>query len=159
MWTCQSHNCTALVMGVNDRKLLRAVPETILGGGALFFFRPLHPQDTHGVRAPRPPGHVSALINLPHYGSNTHPPLLGHIVNKTPSTHRTKKCLRSPPPPRIISGTALKGMMVVLLMVWLHPEIGLQQLHKSHKVLCTLFFQHRLSGGNVRVRFQKLHFL
>ena len=53
---------------------VRAVPEIILRGGggwATFFFRPLHPQDTHGVRAPLPPGHVSALINLPHYGSNT----------------------------------------------------------------------------------------
>ena len=82
---------------------LRAVPEIILGGGT-FFFRPLHPQDTHGVRAPRPPGHVSALINLPHYGSNTPwppgqvtpPPPLGHTVNKTPSPHRTKKCLCPP---------------------------------------------------------------
>ena len=27
-----------------------------------------------------------------------HPPPLGHIVNKTPSTHRTKKCLRPTPP-------------------------------------------------------------
>ena len=35
------------------------------------------------------------------------PPPLGHIVNKTSSPHRTKKCLR-PPPPRIISGTALR---------------------------------------------------
>ena len=26
-----------------------------------------------------------------------HPPPLGHIVNKTPSPHRTKKCLRPPP--------------------------------------------------------------
>ena len=34
-----------------------------------------------------------------------HPPPLGHIVNKTPSTHTTKKCLQ--PPLRIISGTAL----------------------------------------------------
>ena len=42
-----------------------------LSWGATFFFRPLHPQDTRGVRAPRPPGHISALINLPHYGSNT----------------------------------------------------------------------------------------
>ena len=37
---------------------LRAVPEIILGG-ALFFFQ-----------TPPPPGHVSALINPPHYGSN-----------------------------------------------------------------------------------------
>ena len=84
---------------------LRAVPEIILGG-AHFCFRPLHPQDTHGVRAPRPPGHVSALINPPYYRSNMpwppgevtpHPtPPLGHTVNKTPSPHRTKKCLHPP---------------------------------------------------------------
>ena len=36
-----------------------------------------------------------------------HPPPLGHIVNKTPSTHRTKKCLRPTHPLRIISGTTL----------------------------------------------------
>ena len=42
-----------------------------LSWGGTFFFRPLHPQDTHGVRAPQPPGHVSALINPPHYVSNT----------------------------------------------------------------------------------------
>ena len=41
------------------------------GGWATLFFRPLHPQDKLGVRAPRPPGHVSALINPPDYGSNT----------------------------------------------------------------------------------------
>ena len=68
---------------------LRAVPEIILGGGrAHFFFRPLHPQDTHGVRAPQPPGHISALINLPHYGSNTPwPP--GQVTSPppTPRTH------------------------------------------------------------------------
>ena len=86
---------------------LRAVPEIILGGAA-FFFRPLHPQDTHGVRAPQPPGHVSALINLPHYESNMpwppgqvtlHPPLpLGH-VNKTPSPTGHKRAC-SPPTPQ-----------------------------------------------------------
>ena len=38
--------------------------------GGAHFFRPLHPQDTHGVKAPRPPAHVSALINAAHYGSN-----------------------------------------------------------------------------------------
>ena len=38
-----------------------------------------------------------------------HPPPLGHIVNKTPSTHRTKKVFAAPPPLplRIISATAL----------------------------------------------------
>ena len=96
---------------------LRAVPEIILGGPH-FFFRPLHPQDTQGVRAPRPPGHVSALINPPHYGSNMPwppgqvtpppPPPLGHIVNKTPSPPPDKKVF-APPPPRIISGTALSS--------------------------------------------------
>ena len=47
----------------------RAVPEIILGGPHIFFQTP-PPQDTHGIRAPRSPGHISALINLPHYGSN-----------------------------------------------------------------------------------------
>ena len=107
---------------------LRAVPEIILGGGT-FFFRSLHPQDTHGVRAPRPagqfcepdppsPGHAPLWIkyaltppgqvNPPPPGPDGQrdPPPLGHIVNKTPSPYRTKKCLR-PTPLRIISGTAL----------------------------------------------------
>ena len=65
---------------------LRAVPEIILGGGT-FFFRTLHPQDTHGVRAPRPPGHVRALINLPHYGSNM--PWPPGQVTPPPPTPRT----------------------------------------------------------------------
>ena len=75
---------------------VRAVPEIILmqgGGWATFFFRPLHPQDTHGVRAPRPPGHVSALINLPHYGSNT-PWSPGQVTSPPPTPRSTK-----PPPP------------------------------------------------------------
>ena len=95
--------------GPDTHEGLRAVPEIILRGGGVgrIFFRPLHPQDTQGIRASRPPGHVSALINPPHYGSNMPwppgqvtpppPPPLGHIVNKTPSPHRTKKCLRPPP--------------------------------------------------------------
>ena len=61
----ESHNLATLM---SDRGV-RAVPEIILGG-AFFFRRPLHPQDTQGVRAPRPPGHVSALINPRDYGSN-----------------------------------------------------------------------------------------
>ena len=92
-------------------RIVRAVPEIILG--AAFFFRPLHLQDTHGVGAPRPPGHVSALINpAPLWikyaltPRTSYPPPLGHFVNKTPSPHRTKKCLR-PTHPRIISRTAL----------------------------------------------------
>ena len=84
--------------------------------GGTFFFRPLHPQDTHGVRAPRPPGHVSALINLPHYGSNTSWPQ-GQVTYPppTPRTHcqqntlhpQDKKVFAAHPPLRIISGTAL----------------------------------------------------
>ena len=81
---------------------LRAVPEIILGGA--LFFQTLHPQDTHGVRAPRPPVHISALINLPHYGSNmpwplgqVTPPPLGHI-NKAPSPPTGQKSACGPFP-------------------------------------------------------------
>ena len=87
---------------------VRAVPEIILGG-AHFFFRPLHPQDTHGVRAPRPPGHVSALINppplwikcalTPRTSYPSIPPPLGHTVNKTPSPPPDKKVSVAHPPP------------------------------------------------------------
>ena len=70
-----------------------------------------------GSEPPRPPGHASALINPPHYGSNMPwPP--GQVTphSPTPQTHcqqntlphRTKKCLRPTPPLRIISGTALR---------------------------------------------------
>ena len=65
---------------------------------------------------PRPPGHVSALINAAHYMDQIcldpqdklplHSPPLGHIVNKTPSPPPDKKLFA--PPPRIISGTALR---------------------------------------------------
>ena len=74
-------------------------------GVATFFSDPSTPRTHMESEPPRPPGHISALINLPHYGSNTPwppgqvtSPPLRHIVNKTPSTHRTKKCLRPPPP-------------------------------------------------------------
>ena len=51
--------------------LLRAVPEIIPGGvGWIFFQTPPPPGQTSSQSPPRPPGHVSALINLPHYGSN-----------------------------------------------------------------------------------------
>ena len=86
------------------------------GGWATFFFRPLHPQNTHGVRAPRPPGHVSALINPPPTMAQIcldlqdkllpHSPPLGHTVNKTPPP-QDKKVSAAHPPLRIISGTAL----------------------------------------------------
>ena len=87
----------------------RAVPEIILGGWATFFFRPLHPQNTHGIRAPRPSGHpphpTMDQIRLdpqdkwtPHPSdtSTKHPPLTGQ-----------KSACGPPPTLRIISGTAL----------------------------------------------------
>ena len=82
----------------------RAVPEIILGEPH-FFLDPSTPRTHMGSEPPRPPGHVSALINPPHYGSNIpwppgqvtpHPLPLGHTVNKTPSPYRTKKCLHPP---------------------------------------------------------------
>ena len=74
--------------------------QKLSSGGALFFFGPLHPQDKHG-ESEHP--HASALINLPHYGSNVpwppgrYPPPLRQVVNKTAS-------------PWMISGTALIQM-------------------------------------------------
>ena len=97
--------------------LIRAIPEIILGGGPTFFQTPPPPGHTWESEPPRPPGHVNALINPPRCGSNTPwpprdklpptPPPLGHIVNKTHSAYRTKKVPVVPPPPRVMSGTAL----------------------------------------------------
>ena len=97
------------------REWVGAVPEIILSGGwAAVFYRSLHPQDKHGVRAPWPPGHVSALINPPHYRSNTPwppgqvtPPPLRHVNKHPPPTGQKSAC--GPPSLRIISGTALRG--------------------------------------------------
>ena len=92
---------------------LRAVPEIILGGH-FFFSDPSIPRTHMESEPPRPPGHVSALINLPHYGSNTPwPP--GQVTSPppTPQTHCQQNTLHPQdinvfvPPPRIISGTAL----------------------------------------------------
>ena len=91
--------CAYVCMG--GGLLLRAVPEIIPGG--TFFFRPSTPRTHMESEPPRPPGHVSALINLPHYGSNTPwPP--GQVTSPPPTPrthcqqntlpHRTKKCLR-----------------------------------------------------------------
>ena len=100
--------------------------------GAHIFFRPLHPQDTHGVRAPRPPGHVSALINPPHYGSNMPSPpgrypSTSHpsdtLSTKHPPSDRTKKCLR-PTHPRIVSGTALTHTIFCFLLEWFVTEFS-----------------------------------
>ena len=93
-----------------------------LSWGGTFFFRPLHPQDTQGVGAPRPPGHVSALINPPHYGSNMPwPPGQVTPPSPTPRTHCQQNTLPPPPdkkvfaapPPGIISGTALSDVVKV----------------------------------------------
>ena len=76
----------------------RAVPEIILGGGVShIFFRPLHPQDTQGVRAPRPPGHINALIKPPHCGSNM--PWPPGQVTPPPPTPRTHCQQNTLPPP------------------------------------------------------------
>ena len=93
-WLCVQ--TSDLVAGIPCQamcSLLSAVPEIIPGGGATFFFRRLHPQDTHRVRAPRPPGHVCALINPPHYRSNMPwPP--GQVTPHPSDTLSTKH----PPP-------------------------------------------------------------
>ena len=100
----------------NNSATVRAVPQIILGG--TFFFRPLHPQDKHGVRASWLPGHVSALINLPHYGSNMpwppgqvtpHPPHpLDTLSTKhPPPTGQKSACGPPTPEDTVISGTAL----------------------------------------------------
>ena len=93
---------------------LRAVPElNYPQGGAQFFSDPSIPRARTNMDSeppPRPPGHVSALINPPHYGSNMPwPP--GQVTPtprthcqqnsiNTPPPHRTKKCLRPHPTPR-----------------------------------------------------------
>ena len=57
-------------------------------GGTFFFQTPPSPGHTWSRSPPRPPGHVSALINLPHYGSNTSGPP-GQVTSPppTPRTH------------------------------------------------------------------------
>ena len=116
--------------------MLRAVPEIILRGGwAAFFFRPLHPQDTHRVTAPRPSGHASALIN--------HRPTMDQILldpqdKLPPPTHRTCQQNTLPPPPqdkkvsavhtplRIISGTALSANSRSCTMDCTEGEVHIQ---------------------------------
>ena len=96
--------------------------------------RPLHPQETHGVRAPQPPGHVSALINLaPLWIKYTLTPRTGY--SPTPRTRqrntlppKDKKVPVAHPPLRISSGTALSGSQAstaysvssALFWQWLH---------------------------------------
>ena len=70
-----------------QRKIItrvRAVPEIILRGGHGFFSDPSTPR-THGVRAPQPPGHVSALTR----------PTMDQIC-----LDPQDKLLPAPPPPR-----------------------------------------------------------
>ena len=84
------------------------------GGGQQFLSDPSTPRTNMESEPPRPPGHVSALITPPHYGSSMpwppgqvtptpHPS--DKLSTKHPQPTGQKKCLR--PPPRIISGTAL----------------------------------------------------
>ena len=94
--------------GTGDWLSIRDVPEIILGG-TFFFQTPPPPGHTWSQSPPpRPPGHVSALINLPHHGSNTPwPP--GQVTSPphpTPRTHcqqntlhpQDKKVFAAPPP-------------------------------------------------------------
>ena len=67
---CTASSCTILLQcQYSNLIMLRTVPEIILRG-AHFFQTPPPPGETWS-QPPRPPGHVSALINPPHYGSNT----------------------------------------------------------------------------------------
>ena len=104
-----------LHMLIGNRKHIGAVPEIILKGAA-FFFSPSTPR-THMESEPPPTPRTRKCFNYPRPTMDQirldpqdklppHSPPLGHVVNKTFSPHRTKKCLR-PNPPRIISGTAL----------------------------------------------------
>ena len=72
-------------------------------GGHIFLQTPPPPGHTWSQSPPQPPGHVSPTcptmdqIHLdPQDKLPPHSPPLGCIVNKTPSTHRTKKCLQPP---------------------------------------------------------------
>ena len=124
---------------------IRAVPEIILGGGGAAHFFPTPPPPGHTwVGALRPPGHVSALINLPHYGSNTPwPP--GQVTSPppTPRTHcqqntlhpQDKKVFAAHPPLRIISGTALTSRLNILLSNTF-PRFSLYFLCKEDQSSC-----------------------
>ena len=97
-WHTVSVNKQFLLMTVG----LRAVPEIILGG-ATFFSDPSTPRTNMESEPPWPPGHVSALINPPHYGSNmlwppgqVIPPPLGHVNKHPPFTGQKSAC--GPPP-------------------------------------------------------------
>ena len=71
---------------------LRAVPEIIVGGGTFFFQTPPPPGHTWSQSPSRPPGHVSALINPPQYGSNMPwPP-------RTSYPHPSDTSTKHPPP-------------------------------------------------------------
>ena len=65
-----------------------------------------------------------------------HPLPLGHIVNKTPSTHRTKKCLQAPPqdnfwnspkspPPLPVQRCSFHGVVCLFLLdvIQHHPPL------------------------------------
>ena len=124
------------------------------GGWATFFFRPLHPQDTHGVRAPRPPGLWIQYALTPR---TSYPPA------PTPRTHCQQNTLPPPDkkvsaPPRIISGTALTW---VGLMIWSwftlaqflfrdFPMKGRWFFHKISKLENS--FMHKISNTDSNLR-------
>ena len=90
-----------------SRSGTRAVPEIILRGGHIFFQTPPPPGHTRS-QSPPTPGHVSALINLPHYGSNMPwppgqvtpppPPPSDTLSTKHPPTPDKKVFAAHPPP-------------------------------------------------------------
>ena len=77
--------------------------QKLSSGGAHFFFRPLHPQDIHGVRAPRPLGHVSALklIRPTMDQICLDSPRTSYPSTPTPRTHCQQSTL--PPPDKKVS--------------------------------------------------------
>ena len=115
--------------------------QKLSSGGALFFSRPLHPQDTHGVRAPRPPGHVSALINPPHYGSNmpwpprTSYPSIPHpsdtLLTKYPPPHTGQKSVCAPPPEDNFWNSPDQGAIACLSQFKPHPSLSSGTLYKG----------------------------
>ena len=90
-------------------------------------------------RAPQPPGHVSALINPPHYGSKyaliprTSYPPPPHLSDTLSTKHPPPTGQKSAcgPPPRIISGTALRPTAGMTAGTWMITDIESVSLVKT----------------------------
>ena len=129
------------------------------GVGCIFFFRPLHPQDTHGVGVPQPSGHVSALINpRPLWIKYALTP--GQVTPPRTRQQNTlppqdKKVPVAHPPPRIISGTALRdaipairniSLLQCIIIEWCQLASPLSWEHKNKVLVCTGHL-HSYSSG------------